>query len=121
MTDSVKPEERIRTLIIPCIRPLAVSFDMKRYPPLGPQRGLLELTEDDAESFEPSEEVLISARFEMLGPAAIIVESIGFVPHVSHSSPANFCRPEVDATTCPALDGCQRTADLLVLSRQDFG
>lgn len=76
----------MRTLVIPCIRPLAVSFDLKRYPPLGPKRGLLELAEDEDDGFEPTEEVLVSARFEMRGPLPIVVESMTFVPEVSRPS-----------------------------------
>lgn len=75
--DAAKPEERTRTLVVPCIRPLAVAFDLKRYPPLGPQRDLLDLADDD-DDFEKTEEVLVAARFEMIGPTAIVVESITF-------------------------------------------
>lgn len=77
LSDLPKPEERTRTLVIPCIRPLSVAFDLKRYSVLGPQRDILALDEEQDE-FEKTEEVLLSARFEMLGPTSITVESITY-------------------------------------------
>jgi len=117
-TDGVKLEERMRTLVIPCVRPLAVAFDLKRYPPLGPQRRLLELLdENDDDGFEPTEEVLVSARFEMLGPAAIVVESISFVPEVRRALSTTSLlgsRVLMRCFPCASPGGRKRPADFLI-------
>lgn len=98
-SDLPKPEERTRTLVIPCIRPLSVAFDLKRYSALGPQRDILALDEED-DYFEKTEEVLLSARFEMLGPTSITVESITY-----HEQPVLHARSTF--SSLPAKDALQ--------------
>ena len=81
--EEARPNETIRTVTIPCVRPIGVAFGLERHPPKEPVRELLALDAFEEGEFDKEGEVLLTSRFDLLGAWDLEVESVVFHPGVS--------------------------------------
>ena len=100
-------EETIRTVTIPCVRPIRVAFALERHPPKEPRVELLDLAAFEEDAFEKEGEVVLTAKFELIGAWDLEVESVEW--HVGVSRCENWMqsgmmmagRAGTDAPTLP--------------------